>query len=356
MGECSGARRRARRGRADDGGAGRSRRAGRRRRRRATTWCSSPASCRCSRAATAPRSSPAWAFPRRPPWSNRSVVGPAVLDALRRGRSRDPGDRRRRGRGEWCRGALVSRAVTASHSTPVARVLRSLPVRARGADGVVHDYDDPRLVRERGMRPALADAGIGRKAAAAVGLPAKDAAALCEGDAPRVLTTGASAPVFALAALAETRTVGLLLAFEQATMTAVEVSSGAVTVTRVERPAQDLPRAAHHAGAGDPDLAAGVRARVRRQGAARGRAVCSLRHAGAAAALSLPGLRRRRRRRAHRAPTRRDRVHHDDHPHPGARTRHAVHDRDRRARRDRACDCSPGSPARRRERRHRRPR
>jgi hypothetical protein len=57
-----------------------------------------------------------------------------------------------------------------------------------------------------------------------------------------VLTTGASAPVFALAALAETRTIGLLLAFEQASMTAVEVSSGAMTVTHVERPAQDLPR------------------------------------------------------------------------------------------------------------------
>ena len=76
-------------------------------------------------------------------------------------------------------------------------------MRARGSDGEVHDYDDPRLVRERGMRAALTDAGIARKAVAAVGLPAKDAAALCEGDAPRVPTTGASAPLFALAALAE---------------------------------------------------------------------------------------------------------------------------------------------------------
>ena len=177
---------------------------------------------------------------------------------------------------------------------PVARVLRSLPVRARGADGVVHDYDDPRLVRERGMRPALADAGIGRKAAAAVGLPAKDAAALCEGDAPRVLTTGASAPVFALAALAETRAVGLLLAFEQASMTAVEVSSGTATVTRGRASRAGPAATAHHAGARDPDLAARIRARVRRQGPARGRAVCPLRHAGAPAPLSLPRLRRRR--------------------------------------------------------------
>ena len=125
---------------------------------------------------------------------------------------------------------------------PVARVLRSLPVRARGRDGELHDYDDPRLVRERGMRSALTDAGIARKAVAAVGLPAKDAAALCEGDAPRVSTIGASSPVFALAALADARTSGLLLAFEQATMTAVDVTAGAVSLTRVEPPAQDVPK------------------------------------------------------------------------------------------------------------------
>ena len=47
--------------------------------------------------------------------------------------------------------------------------------------------------------------------------------------------------MFALAALAETRAAGLLLAFEQATMTAVEVSSGTVTVHRVERAPQDVP-------------------------------------------------------------------------------------------------------------------
>ncbi len=111
-----------------------------------------------------------------------------------------------------------------------------------GNDGEVHDYDDPRLVRERGMRAALTDAGIARKAVAAVGLPDKDAAALCEGDAHRVSTTGASSPGFALAALADARANGLLLAFEQATMTAVDVTSGAVTVTRMEPAAQDLPK------------------------------------------------------------------------------------------------------------------
>jgi uncharacterized OB-fold protein len=118
--------------------------------------------------------------------------------------------------------------------TPVARVQRSLPVRARARDGRVHDYDDQRLARERGMRAALDEAGIARKAVAAVGLAGRDAAALCEGDPPRVVTTGASAPLFALAALAEARAAGLLLAFEQATMTAADVVGGTTAVRRHE--------------------------------------------------------------------------------------------------------------------------
>lgn len=118
--------------------------------------------------------------------------------------------------------------------TPIAHVERSLPIRARGRDGSAHDYDDPRLARERGMRAALDEASITRKAIAAVGLGARDAAALCEGDAPRAPTTGASAPLFALAALAETRAAGLVLAFEQATMRAVELEPGAATVQRDE--------------------------------------------------------------------------------------------------------------------------
>ncbi len=71
-----------------------------------------------------------------------------------------------------------------------ARVQHSLPVRARGRDGVVHDYGDPRLVRERGVRVALAEAAIDRKAVAVAGLVGKDAAALCEGTPPALATTG----------------------------------------------------------------------------------------------------------------------------------------------------------------------
>jgi uncharacterized OB-fold protein len=53
-----------------------------------------------------------------------------------------------------------------------------------------------------------------------------------------VPTTGASAPLFALADLTERRTVGLVLAFEQATMTAAELDVGSTRVQRVEPDAQ----------------------------------------------------------------------------------------------------------------------
>lgn len=122
-----------------------------------------------------------------------------------------------------------------------ARVQRSLPVRARGRDGVVHDYEDPRLVRERGVRAALAEAGIDRKAVAVAGLTGKDAAALCEGTPPGLPTTGASAPLFALGALAESSTTGVLLAFEQASMTAAIVSGRGTPVARVAPPPRPQP-------------------------------------------------------------------------------------------------------------------
>jgi uncharacterized OB-fold protein len=169
---------------------------------------------------------------------------PALLDALVSAPDRSLVIGADTGRGTGAAAALVGNGAGVSLDAR-ARVQRSLPTRARGGDGVVHDYDDPRLTRERGTRAALDEAGIAEKAVAAVGLSARDAAALCEGDAPSAPTTGASAPLFALAALAESRAGGLLLAFEQATMTAVDVdvTSGTATiVTRVQRPAQPVAR------------------------------------------------------------------------------------------------------------------
>ncbi|MDQ1432559.1 MAG: hypothetical protein QOF40_3161, partial [Actinomycetota bacterium] len=52
------------------------------------------------------------------------------------------------GRASGAAAALLGSAGTGMVLVPVARVQHSLPVRARGGDGVVHDYDDPRLLRE----------------------------------------------------------------------------------------------------------------------------------------------------------------------------------------------------------------
>ena len=84
--------------------------------------------------------------------------GPAALDALVAAKPGTLVVGADAGTGSGAAAALVAEGEGIALE-PVGRVLRSLPVRARGADGVVHDYADPRLVRERGMRPALADAG-----------------------------------------------------------------------------------------------------------------------------------------------------------------------------------------------------
>ena len=77
--------------------------------------------------------------------------GPAVLDALLAAAPDTVVIGADTGTGSGAAAAVVTDGDGLALA-PVARVLRSLPVRARGSDGEVHDYDDPRLVRERGMR------------------------------------------------------------------------------------------------------------------------------------------------------------------------------------------------------------
>jgi uncharacterized protein len=127
--------------------------------------------------------------------------------------------------------------------TPVARVARSLPVRTRSAAGQVHDYGDPRLLRERGVVASLASLGSLRadKPLALAGVDARQAAAVCAGQPPALPTTGASSGLFALAALAQARSAGPLFAVEQATVTGVQVGDGVAVVRRVEPAARPLP-------------------------------------------------------------------------------------------------------------------
>jgi len=126
---------------------------------------------------------------------------------------------------------------------PVARLARSLPVRTRSATGEVHDYGDPRLLRERGVLASLAAlaAGGADKPLALAGVDTKQAAAVCAGQPPTLPTTGASSALFALAALAESRSTGPLFAAEQATMSGVQVGSGVALVRRAEPAAQPAP-------------------------------------------------------------------------------------------------------------------
>jgi uncharacterized OB-fold protein len=127
----------------------------------------------------------------------------------------------------------------------LTRVNRSLPTTVRDASGRVAEYADPRLLRDLGVAESVerarhAAASFGPVRAVA-GLPARDAASLCEGSPPPLPTTGASAPLFALAALAGQGETGQVLAVEQATVALGELGEGAVVVARDERAAQLPP-------------------------------------------------------------------------------------------------------------------
>jgi uncharacterized protein len=113
------------------------------------------------------------------------------------------------------------------------RVTRSMPTSTRDGDGHRTDYADPRLLRERGLVESMSRLG-NPKPVAAAGLGARDAASWCVGTPPALLTLGASATGFALAALVEQGATGPLLAAEQATLTLAELGAGTAIVTRDE--------------------------------------------------------------------------------------------------------------------------
>src|SRR5579875_114585 len=126
------------------------------------------------------------------------------------------------------------------HIAPCARLARSLPVRTGSADGKVHDYGDPRLLRERGVLASLASLAADKPLALA-GVGTRQAAAVCAGQPPALPTTGASSALFALAALAESRSSGPLFAADQATVSGVRVGDGTALVRRLEPAARPSP-------------------------------------------------------------------------------------------------------------------
>jgi uncharacterized protein len=121
-----------------------------------------------------------------------------------------------------------------------ARVARSLPVRTRKATGDIHDYGDPRLLHERGLVASLEAAWLDTPAAIA-GVDHDRAAELCIGKPPQLPTNGASSSLFALAGMADAGTTGPLVAVEQAILSGMTVSGGAVQIHRREPAARQMP-------------------------------------------------------------------------------------------------------------------
>ncbi|MGE0878257.1 MAG: OB-fold domain-containing protein [Acidimicrobiia bacterium] len=130
----------------------------------------------------------------------------------------------------------------AGAATSAARVHRSLPITLRTQAGDRYVDDDPRLVRERGVRASIDAAGLPGKPLVLAGMKRKDAAPFCVGDTPDLPTTGASAGLFALAAIADRKLEGLVGAVEQATLAVVQVAAAAIAVKRVEPAAQPIAK------------------------------------------------------------------------------------------------------------------
>lgn len=140
---------------------------------------------------------------------------------------------------------------------PAARQTRSLPLIARGEDGLRHAYADPRLQREVGVRSTLTRLGLtGTPAVAAVaGVPLAhlgsdfDTSAAV-GDS----TASAAAAIRLLADAVEAGSSGLLLAVEQSSITAVELTLGGPPprIARDEPTPRDLPKTRVTDGVGIP--------------------------------------------------------------------------------------------------------
>ena len=122
--------------------------------------------------------------------------------------------------------------------TFAGRAQRSLPQRTRLADGHSYRDDDPRLMRESGVRTSLAAAQLAEKPLVMAGASARDAAAWSAAGAPTLPTLGASSTLFALAALVDSSRSGLVAAIEQAALSAATFAAAGSTVRRHERTPQ----------------------------------------------------------------------------------------------------------------------
>ena len=131
--------------------------------------------------------------------------------------------------------------------TPVARQTRSLPTTVRSGDGRRHDYGDPRLQREIGVKSTVARLGLtsAQTFGAVIGVKAKELGGnLMTTDAIEDPISSASGVIRALADVLEKgRAGGLVLAVEQSSVTAAElaISGTGPTITRNEVSTRELP-------------------------------------------------------------------------------------------------------------------
>ncbi|GAA1853233.1 hypothetical protein GCM10009836_36650 [Pseudonocardia ailaonensis] len=121
----------------------------------------------------------------------------------------------------------------------VSRINRSLPVRSRDRAGGFHDYEDPRLLRDRGALASLAELGH-PKLDVVAGVGGREAGDLSSGSPLDLPTVGASSVLFALAGAAFSPGA-VLAAVDQASVTVVELDGGHVAVRRDERAARPAP-------------------------------------------------------------------------------------------------------------------
>jgi uncharacterized OB-fold protein len=141
--------------------------------------------------------------------------------------------------------------------TPLTRQTRSLPLTARGEDGIRHAYVDPRLQREVGVRATLARldlTGTPSVAALAGVAPAQLGSELDTSGALSHPTASAAAVIRLLADAIEAGRPGLLIAVEQATVSVAELAlaDASPRIARDEFPPRELPKSRVADGVGIP--------------------------------------------------------------------------------------------------------
>lgn len=153
--------------------------------------------------------------------------------------------------------ALVGAADEGAGVNAVSGRTRSLPMLARGADGIRHQYVDPRLQREIGVRSTLERLALAESDRVVVVAGVKLAelgGGLDSGGALNEPAPSAAAVIRLIADAMQQSWEGLVLAVEQSTIAAVALRPGATgpRINRDEESARELPKLLTAEGNGIP--------------------------------------------------------------------------------------------------------